>query len=859
MLGVPTIHESPEESSTQSETSGWRRCFAGLLGCGCLGKLKVGKLHMQRKVSVLFQEEAKAARASLFAPKHEFINDLLEAQWPYISEWFNDIMRRSCEPALQALMPKGVSISFGEQCTLGTMPAVLQQIKASKFCEEESTTIRLDALLDYNGDCQVDVTCTVGSLVLTRLQLRGDIVIELAYLRKDPPWFSGVRIYFANRPKIDLEVQTALFGVEANFAFIKQKLVDALTSVISSQAVLPNRFCIAMGSSAMREVDLKTPTPQGVLRLEVLDAKDLPDPARSYWSNMVLRFGFSKETTEADPYVQATVGAQVEKTSVIAKSRAPKWSDCAFDFVVDDPVLQNLHLAVHDDDMGAWSWKQAEVLGAVEKKLSALLESQFFEAASDLPECWLNLHTGPGNLVPCGRLRVRAQWRPLSRGCRCEPESMQINVQPAAGLWSIGSKFRHEWLLVVDTLSASALPAHGSGLNHYVKISIQFDGTDVGPTYATGLSVGAGPIEHGQQMLTVGINPEIGKVLKEHPDKIYELWRARVKISEKAGDIERLRSGLGFSGPPLFVDAVWNHTSRILVDSLPSTSVKLTVLRLEKGQRRLEDGSVLGSASMSLPELQKRGGRFEDLLPLGDKDGLGAMSALQLRLRLHPLAAPPESGTSHAPQARLSRARTQWFAKSIAKVRALSFRAPSPDMPSTPTSPFLSGFATPEPRPEPSAASAAPAAPAAAPAVAPTAPTGEAPTGGAADFRQRKYFHASEEPSEPLEPEEQYEEDLHYLRCARRSALHRNCTKNMDDREDPAPVKAANASVQTELVEEPRVQVPDDSVLDDLQEEPKILEVMEVREALREVPEHEGKKLFLPRSSGHTRPSMSGE
>ena len=37
-------------------------------------------------------------------------------------------------------------------------------------------------------------------------------------------------------------------------------------------------------------------------------------------------------------------------------------------------------------------------------------------------------------------------------------------------------------------------------------------------------------------------------------------------------------------------------------------------------------------------------------------------------------------------------------------------------------------------------------------------------------------------------------------------------------------MKTANALVQTELVEEPRVQVPDDSVLDDLQEEPKILE-----------------------------------
>ena len=37
-----------------------------------------------------------------------------QAQWPYISEWFNDIMRKSCEPALQALMPPGITIEFGD-------------------------------------------------------------------------------------------------------------------------------------------------------------------------------------------------------------------------------------------------------------------------------------------------------------------------------------------------------------------------------------------------------------------------------------------------------------------------------------------------------------------------------------------------------------------------------------------------------------------------------------------------------------------------------------------------------------------------------------------------------------------------
>ena len=39
------------------------------------------------------------------------------------------------------------------------------------------------------------------------------------------------------------------------------------------------------------------------------------------------------------------------------------------------------------------------------------------------------------------------------------------------GQWSIGPKKQHEWLLAVDTLSASALPQHGLGLNHYASWS----------------------------------------------------------------------------------------------------------------------------------------------------------------------------------------------------------------------------------------------------------------------------------------------------------------------------------------------------------------------------------------------------
>ena len=83
-----------------------------------------------------------------------------------------------------------------------------------------------------------------------------------------------MRIYFSNRPTIDLKLQTQILGLEANFAFLKQKIVDALTAVISGQAVLPNRFCMVMGDG-MSVIDLKSPMPQGVLRLVVLEAKEL--------------------------------------------------------------------------------------------------------------------------------------------------------------------------------------------------------------------------------------------------------------------------------------------------------------------------------------------------------------------------------------------------------------------------------------------------------------------------------------------------------------------------------------------------------------------------------------------------------
>ncbi|CAL1167218.1 unnamed protein product [Cladocopium goreaui] len=96
-------------------------------------------------------------------------------------------------------------------------------------------------------------------------------------------------------------------------------------------------------------------------------------------------------------------GDDLPDTCADNASRWPKWEDATFDFVIDDPNLQNLHLGVHDNDTGAFSWKKAEIMRCSEKKLTALLEGQNLIEA--LPEIWLPLHSGLGNLVPSGSVK----------------------------------------------------------------------------------------------------------------------------------------------------------------------------------------------------------------------------------------------------------------------------------------------------------------------------------------------------------------------------------------------------------------------------------------------------------------------
>jgi hypothetical protein len=112
-------------------------------------------------------EEADAGPAETWSRKLQLaasggrsvmINDLLEAQWPFISRWFEGVMRESLEPILAPIIP---SFRFGQKVTLGTKPAKLTNVQSVQLDERgwdnQDKLVRITGELDFYSDSHIDV------------------------------------------------------------------------------------------------------------------------------------------------------------------------------------------------------------------------------------------------------------------------------------------------------------------------------------------------------------------------------------------------------------------------------------------------------------------------------------------------------------------------------------------------------------------------------------------------------------------------------------------------------------------------------------------------------------------------------
>lgn len=130
-------------------------------------------------------------------------------------------------------------------------------------------------------------------------------------LISEMPMVGGLQVFFLNNPIIDFD----LVGVAdlLDMPGLSDLLRRIIVEQVAAMMVLPNKLPIQL-SDAVPAAALKTPEPEGVLRIHVVEAKDLMKKDIG-----VLGKG------KSDPYAVIQVGAQEFRTKIIDNTVNPKW------------------------------------------------------------------------------------------------------------------------------------------------------------------------------------------------------------------------------------------------------------------------------------------------------------------------------------------------------------------------------------------------------------------------------------------------------------------------------------------------------------------------------------------------------
>lgn len=133
-------------------------------------------------------------------------------------------------------------------------------------------------------------------------QIHGTVRVVMKPLISTMPLFGGMQIFFLNNPNIDFN----LVGVVdlLDMPGLSDLLRRIIVEQVAAFMVLPNKLPIIL-SDEIEALSLKMPEPEGVLRVHVVEAKNL----------MKMDIGVLGKG-KSDPYAIITVGAQQFRTQV---------------------------------------------------------------------------------------------------------------------------------------------------------------------------------------------------------------------------------------------------------------------------------------------------------------------------------------------------------------------------------------------------------------------------------------------------------------------------------------------------------------------------------------------------------------
>uniref|UniRef100_A0A1L8DZP3 Putative synaptotagmin-like mitochondrial-lipid-binding domain protein n=2 Tax=Nyssomyia neivai TaxID=330878 RepID=A0A1L8DZP3_9DIPT len=311
----------------------------------------------------------------------EWVNRILKQVWPNANHFAKGLIKNTIEPNVQKALANYKLNSFKfDRMILGTIPPRIGGVKVyDKNISRNEIIMDLD--LFYASDC--DINFNLGGMRggIKDFQIHGMVRVVMKPLINKMPLVGGLQIFFLNNPNIDFN----LVGVVdlLDMPGLNDMLRRIIIEQVGAIMVLPNKLPITL-SDEVPAFTLKMPEPEGVLRVHVMEAKDLMKKDFS-----VVGKG------KSDPYAIVTVGAQQFRTQIIDNTVNPKW-----DFWCEASIESGQYVEIElfdKDDAG-----DDDLLGRATVEITSVVKKGQVDT-------WLTLENAKHGMV-----HLRLAWMTLS-------------------------------------------------------------------------------------------------------------------------------------------------------------------------------------------------------------------------------------------------------------------------------------------------------------------------------------------------------------------------------------------------------------------------------------------------------------
>ncbi|XP_022211515.2 extended synaptotagmin-2 isoform X3 [Drosophila obscura] len=320
----------------------------------------------------------------------EWLNKILKQVWPNANHFARTLVKETIEPNVALALSNYKMHGFRfDRIILGTIPPRIGGVKIyDKNVDRNEIIMDLD--LFYASDC--DINFYLGGMKggIKDFQIHGWVRVVMKPLIRSMPLVGGLQIFFLNNPNVDFNLVGFIDFMD--MPGISDLLRRIIVEQIGAVMVLPNKLPISL-SEEVSAVALKMPEPEGILRIHVVEAKDL-------MKKDISMLGKGK----SDPYAIINVGAQEFKTQIIDNNVNPKW-DYWCEATVFIEMGQFVEIQLRDSDDS----KKDENLGRASIDIASVIKKGVVDS-------WLTLEDAKHGL-----LHVRLQWYKLT----ADPNDLQ--------------------------------------------------------------------------------------------------------------------------------------------------------------------------------------------------------------------------------------------------------------------------------------------------------------------------------------------------------------------------------------------------------------------------------------------------